>query len=235
MSAADILKELKPLGTASYKRTMMVHGAREPIFGVKISDLKKIVRRVGPDHQLALDLFDTGNYDAMYLAGLVADPTRMTRKDLQHWLNHAYCPGISGCTVAWVAAESPHGWVMGLKWIKSPKELHAAAGWSTLSSLAGRRDDAELDIPAYKKLLEHVAKTIHTQPNRVRYAMNNFVIAVGCFIKPLHKVALAAAKAIGEVSVDMHGTSCKVPFAPDYIRKVEARGSIGKKRCDTRC
>lgn len=235
MSAAEILKELKLLGSASYKKTMMVHGAREPIFGVKISDLKKIVSRVGPSYQLALDLFKTGNYDAMYLAGLIADATKMTKKDLQQWLEQSYSSGINEYTVPWVAAESAHGWELGLKWIESKNEDHAAAGWATLSSVAGRRNDSDLDIPAYRKLLDRVTKSIHKQPNRVKYAMNGFVIAVGSSIKTLHKDAVAAGNLIGEVSVDMNGTACKVPFAPEYIKKVEARGAIGKKRRDTRC
>ena len=235
MTAADILKELEPLGSESYKKTMMVHGAREPIFGVKIQDLKKIAKRVGKDYQLALDLFRTGNYDAMYLAGLIADDSRMTKKDLQQWLDQAYCPGINEYTVPWVAAESAHGWELGLKWIESKNEQHAAAGWSTLSSVAGRRDDSELDVPAFKKLLDRVEKSIHEQPNRVKYTMNGFVIAVGSYIEPLHKRAVEVGKSIGKVSVEMGGTSCKVPFAPDYIKKVEARGSLGKKRRDTRC
>jgi hypothetical protein len=235
MSAAEILKELELLGNDSYKKTMMTHGAREPIFGVKISDMKKIVSRVGTDYQLALDLFKSGIYDAMYLAGLIADATKMTKKDLQRWLDQAYCSGINEYTVPWVAGESAHGWELGLKWIESKNEQHAAAGWSTLSAVASRREDSDLDIPAYKNLLDRIANTIHTQPNRVRYTMNGFIIAVGSYITPLHKHAVAAGELIGRVSVDMNGTSCKVPFAPDYIKKVETRGSVGKKRRDARC
>ena len=235
MSATDILRELEPLGSESYKRTMMVHGAREPIFGVKIQDLKKIVKRVGTDYQLALDLFETGNYDAMYLAGLIADDSRMTRQDLQRWLDRAYCPGIHEFTVPWVAAESAHGWELGLEWIESTNERHTAAGWATLSSVASLRDDAELDLAALASLLDRVQRSIHEHPNRVRYTMNGFVIAVGSFVKPLHERAVAVARSIGEVFVDMGGTSCKVPLALDYIRKVEARGSLGKKRRSARC
>jgi 3-methyladenine DNA glycosylase AlkD len=39
------------------------------VFGVKIGDLKVIQKKVKKDHQLAMELFDTGIYDAMYLAG----------------------------------------------------------------------------------------------------------------------------------------------------------------------
>jgi hypothetical protein len=41
------------------------------------------------DYQLALDLYDTGIADAMYLAGLIADDAKMTQKDLQRWIEGA--------------------------------------------------------------------------------------------------------------------------------------------------
>src|SRR6187402_2126649 len=104
-TAADILAELKPLGTESYKRVLVKnHGVKEPFFGVKIGDLQKIRKRIGQDYQLALDLYATGNYDAMYLAGLIADEARMTKRDLHDWLAKAYCGALASVPVAWVAA-----------------------------------------------------------------------------------------------------------------------------------
>src|SRR5262245_51614229 len=117
-----ILKELEPLGTEGYRKIMRNHGARDPIFGVKISELQKIRKRVKKDYRLAKELFDTGNYDAMYLAGLIADDKQMTQKDLHRWVEQAYCPAIAENTVAWVAAESGLGWDLALKWIESKQE-----------------------------------------------------------------------------------------------------------------
>jgi 3-methyladenine DNA glycosylase AlkD len=235
MTAQAILDELKPLGKESYRKLMMTYGAREPIFGVKITDMKKIVKRVKKDYQLALDLYDTGVHDAMYLAGLIADDMKMTKKDLQHWLDKAYCPMLSEFTVPWVASESRYGRELALKWIDSKKEAVAAAGWSTLSGLVSITDDAELDLAELKQLLQRVEKTIHHQPNRVRYAMNSFVIAVGSYVKDLTRLAIETAKKIGKVSVDMGDTSCHTPDAVEYIRKIEKRGSIGKKRKSAKC
>ena len=101
MTANDILEEIKPLGSDGYKRVMFNHGVKEPCYGVKISDMQKIVKRIKMDYQLALDLYDTGVYDAMYLAGLIADDARMTRQNLQHWVAQAYCQGLSSATGAW--------------------------------------------------------------------------------------------------------------------------------------
>jgi 3-methyladenine DNA glycosylase AlkD len=87
MTAKKILEELEPPGHESLKKMLFTnYGVKEPCFGVKIGDLEKIQKRIKMDYQLALDLYDTGNYDAMYLAGLIADDARMTKKDLQRWV-----------------------------------------------------------------------------------------------------------------------------------------------------
>ena len=172
MTAQDIIDEIKPLGTESYKKVMLNHGVREPFFGVKIEDLKKIQKRIKKDYRLALDLYETGISEAMYLAGLIADESKMTKKDLQRWVDGAYCGLHSEYTVPWVAAESPHGRELGLKWIDSKKETVASAGWATLGSRVAVREDADLDLDELEQLLERVEETIHDQPNRVRYAMN---------------------------------------------------------------
>jgi hypothetical protein len=152
MTAAEIVAELKPLGTDGYKKVLRNHGVVEPFFGVKIEELKKIQKRIGI-------------YDAMYLAGLIADDLKMTKKDLRLWVTKANCPTLVGYTVPWVAAEGRYGHELALEWIESDKEKVASAGWSTLSNLVGIKDDAELDLPELKKLLQRVQKTIHRQPN----------------------------------------------------------------------
>jgi 3-methyladenine DNA glycosylase AlkD len=235
MTAKEILEELKPLGSESYKRVMIKHGVKEPFFGVKISELQKIVKRVKMDYQLALDLYDTGNYDAMYLAGLIADDARMTKADLKRWAAQAYCGGLCGATVPWVASGSKHGWELALEWIDSKKPLIAVTGWATLASLVSTRPDNELDLPALKQLLQRVQKTIHSSPDRVRYQMNSFVISVGCCVSPLTDTAIQVAEKIGPVTADMGDTSCQVPDAAEYIRKVQKRGTIGKKRKTAKC
>jgi 3-methyladenine DNA glycosylase AlkD len=236
MTAKEILAELKPLGRESYKRVLMNnHGVQEPFYGVAISELKKFQKRIKMDYQLALDLYDTGVHDAMYLAGLIADDARMTKKDLQRWMDKATCRSVAGVTVAWVASGNPHGREMALKWIESPKDMVAAAGWATLSSLVSINNDADLDLSELKQLLQRVQKTIHQTPDLVRYQMNSFVISVGCYVQPLTEFALQLGEKIGPVTCDLGDNDCQTPFAPDYIRKVQQRGTIGKKRKTAKC
>ncbi|MEO6326726.1 MAG: DNA alkylation repair protein [Thermoanaerobaculia bacterium] len=234
MTAKDIVAELTKMGTAQTKKTWLNHGAKEPCLGVKIEDMKKIQKRVKVDHQLALDLYDTGIADAMYLAGLIADDAKMTKKDLQKWLDGATWGTVAEYTVPWVASGGPHGREMALKWMESKDEAVASCGWQTYSSLVATREDADLDLPEIKSLLQRVASSIHQQPNRVKYVMNGFVVAVGCYVKPLHALAVKTANGIGKVAVDLVG-GCKISFAPDAIEKFEARSAIGKKRKTAKC
>jgi hypothetical protein len=63
--------------------------------------------------------------------------------------------------------------------------------------------------------------------------MNSFIIAVGAYVTDLTSEAQRVAKSIGKFTIDMGDTSCKVPYAPDYIQKALARGVKKKKmaRC----
>ena len=235
MTADEIVAQLKPLGTDTYKKVLLNHGISEPVFGVKIEELKKMQKKIKMDYRLALDLYDTGIYDAMYLAGLIADDLKMTRRDLQHWVEKASSATLSQYTVPWVAAESMHGRELALEWIESNSESVASSGWATLSGLVAIRTDVDLDLLELEQLLRRVQRTIHQQPNRVRSAMNAFVIAVGSYVQALTAVAVQVGANIGTVEVGVGGTACKVPYAPDYIAKVQQRGAIGKKRKTTKC
>lgn len=235
MTANDILEELRALGRDGYKRVLLNHGVAEPCFGVKIEELQKIRKRIRRDYRLALELYDSGVYDARYLAGLIADDVRMTRKDLQHWVTTADCGPLVGFTVPWVAAGNPHGRSIALEWIESPAELVAAAGWATLACWVAIKDDAELDRTELNGLLERVRRTIHESPDKVRYWMNGFVISVGSYVRELTETALKCGERIGTVTVDMGRTACQVPYAPDSIRKVMERGTVGRKRKSAKC
>ena len=80
MTKDEVLTELKSYGDAQTKKTLMRHGAHEPVFGVKVADLKKILKKTKKNHELSLELYETGNSDAMYLAGLMADEKQISKE-----------------------------------------------------------------------------------------------------------------------------------------------------------
>lgn len=232
MTATEVLKELEIYGEESIKNALKKHGAKEPFFGVKVENLKKIIKKTKKNHELSLELYKTGNSDAMYLAGLMADEKQITEAQLDEWIENAYWFYLSEHAVPCVAADTDFGFEIGLKWIKSEKEHIASAGWSTLVNYARIHND--LNVDAYSKLLDKVLEEIHQAQNRVRYTMNGFVISTGTFINELTEKSLIIAEKIGKINVEMGGTACKVPLAKEYIVKAKSQGIIGKKRKSAR-
>lgn len=92
-SVDEVLAALEQKGSAQTRKIQARHGApADAMYGVKIGDIKAIAKRIKGNQQLALDLYDTGNSDAMYLAGVVADGRQMTKRQLDAWCKAQ--PGI---------------------------------------------------------------------------------------------------------------------------------------------
>ncbi len=235
-TVAEVMSELKKMGTEQTRKTFARHGAPlDKMFGVKVGDMKLILKKIKGNQSLAMDLYATGNSDAQYLAGLVADGAEMSKKEIENWAKTAAWHMVGEYTVPWVASENENGPELAMKWIKSKDESLAATGWATYSSIVSTRPDEELDLGEIDTLLSKVVKEVHDAPGRVAYAMNSFVINVGSYVKPLLAKAKAAAKKIGVVAIDMGDTSCKVPVATEYITKIEAMSRVGQKRKSAKC
>ena len=236
MSAvAEVMKELEQLGSPQTLKTLRRHGADGPMFGVKVGDLKPIAKRIREDQTLALALWDTGNSDARYLAGLAADGSKMTLKQLDNWAKTAWWHMLSEYSVPFVASEHPQALALAKKWIGAKPISLQCSGWTTYAATLSVRADADLDLDEIEELLLVVERSLATAPDRVKYVMNGFVIAVGCYVKPLLAKAKATAKRIGVVHVDVGDTACKVPLAVDYIAKAEQAKRVGQKRKTAKC
>lgn len=235
MKLADVMLRLASQGSATTKRTFLRHGAQEPLFGVKVGDLKPLQKELKGEQKLALELYATGNSDAMYLAGLIANGAQMTEQQLDDWARKANWSMLAEYTVPWVASEHPQGLEIALRWIDSKEELIAAAGWATLGALLATRPDDQLPVATFTKLLRRVGKELKRSPNRVRYTMNGFVISAGTYSEPLAELALEVAAAVGTVEVDVGETACKVPDAATYIAKSRKGDRAAPKRKSVRC
>lgn len=235
MTLDQVMKELAAKGSESVKKLLVKHGAKEPFFGVKVGDLKPIHKKLKGEQALALQLYATGNGDAQYLAGMIAEGAKMTPAQLQKWAETAGWGMISNTIMPWVASEHPEGFALAAKWIDAKDEAVVVTGWRTLGALAAVVPDEQLPMKAYGALLDRVAKTITAAPDDVRLAMNGFIIMVGTYLAPLGDKAIATARKVGKVEADMGDTACKIPDAEAYILKSRRGAAVAPKRKTVRC
>ena len=233
----SVMTELKSKGKESFLKTYIRHGIpAERTFGVSNADLKVIAKTIKSRQDLALELYATGNMDAMYLAGIIVDGANVTKEQLETWAKTTHgMPLIAEHTVPWAVVDHPDAWILATKWIGENDESVESVGWSTLSGLVTITPDEKLPLDEIEKLLNHIVTNIDSAKNRVKAKMNGFVIAVGSYVSPLNQKAKDTAAKLGAVKVDVGDTDCKIPLALEYIAKVEKAGKAGQKRKTIRC
>ena len=227
MNKNQVMKQLKALGTAQNRKVYTRHLGPVDMFGVSYANLVKLKRQIKVDHELAEQLWDTGNLDARVLATMIADPAQMTARKLEAWVKVADNRGTASA-LSNLAAESPVAFKRMEKWTKSKNEWISVTGWHVLASLA--RENEDLSDGVLGGYLERVEAEIHGAKNYTRYAMNNALISIGIRNPKLRKKAMAAAKRIGKVEVDHGQTGCKTPDAVPYITKAVAHQASKAKK-----
>ncbi|UYY97995.1 DNA alkylation repair protein [Peribacillus frigoritolerans] len=235
MNVEMVMQELEALGKERTKKMYISNGAHEPLFGVATGAMKPIVRKIKINQDLAEELYSTGNYDAMYFAGIIADPKAMTESDYDRWMDAAYFYMLSDYVVAVTLSESDIAQEVSDKWITSGEELRMSAGWSCYCWLLGNRKDVEFSESKISDMLDLVKNTIHESPERTKSAMNNFLYTVGISYLPLHEKAVETAKAIGIVEVKRDKKKTSFLNAYESIQKEVGRGRLGFKRKHVRC
>ncbi len=235
MTLKEVLDEFKARASEKSTSIMENQGATNAM-GVKVEDMKKIVKRIKQNKSLSLELFATGIPDAQYMAGLISAPEEMTREEIQLWAETANYWMISEHPVAWAVSEGRFAMELATEWIDSPEEKIASCGWASLAAYVSMRSNDEIDFALIEKLLDRAKGQMAAEErNRVRYTMNGFIIAVGAYCPQLTDKCIAIGNELGTLKIKLAGAGCKVPFAPEHIRKAIERGSDQKKRKSPRC
>ena len=235
MNLELVMQELEALGKERTKKIYLSNGAHEPIFGVATGAMKPIVKKIKINQPLAEELYATGNYDAMYFAGIIADPNAMTESDYDRWMDAAYFYMLSDFVVAVTLSESNIAQEVADKWIASGEELRMSAGWSCYCWLLGNQQDTEFSQSKISNMLDSVKNTIHNSPERTKSAMNNFLYTVGISYLPLHEKAVETAKAIGTIEIQRDNKKSSFLNAYESIQKEVDKGRLGFKRKNVRC
>jgi len=219
MTLREVLAALKKAGTAQNRKIYGRHGVTGKMFGVSYATLGMLRKKIKLDHELAVQLWKTGNHDARVLATMVEDPAVTTGEDIDAWAkdlgNYVITDAFAG-----LVSRTPFALKKIEKWIDASGEWVGRVGWLVLARMARESSVPDSYFIPHLDTIEH---KIHTRKNRVRDAMNSALIAIGLRNPRMRALALAVAARIGKVDVDHGETGCKTPDAASYIMKAATR------------
>ena len=231
MNFNEVMNELESLGTEQNKKIYRNHGADIELFGVSVANLKKVAKKLKNSHDIGMELLYSGNADAIYLSQWIVNPKKLSINDYEKILDSTnYYLVIESVIAPLVAKNTDLSFDCLYKWIDSDKHRYRQAAYSLLSIILGSYDNELIDMDYITKRLEYVENNIQKEENRVRYTMNNFVMAAGISLPAFTQIAIDVSLNAGKVYVDMGKTACNVPVAHKYIKHAESINKIGIKR-----
>ena len=229
MSLPQVMATLEAMGTEQTRRTYLRHGVGEPLFGVRFGDLRPLAKRLGRDHDLARELWATGNADARLLACMVADPGLVSEAELDDWLSAMDSYVLVDVFVAELAAKVPGRRERAERWIASERDRVAQAGWDLMNAVA--ISDEAVPDDYFAAQLALIADRMAGYGNWTRRAASNAITGIGLRNASLEAEARRAAASIGTVDFDPGQTACVMPDPIAYLEKTKAyREAQARKR-----
>lgn len=217
----ETLARLEELGAPQNRKVYPRHGVKGPLFGVSYANLRKLAKRLAPDHRLAVELWSSGNHDARVLAAMLDDPSRTTERTLRERLADVDNYVLADALASLVGRTSFRD-ELAADWTTDPEdEWTGTVGWSLVAAQALDVDRQSDEY--FTERLSYIERNIAVAANRVRHSMNGALIAIGCRSQEMRKAAEETAGRIGKVEVDHGRTSCKTPDAIPYLARVWER------------
>jgi 3-methyladenine DNA glycosylase AlkD len=161
-------------------------------FGVPVPEIRRLARRVGTDHEMALELWRTGMAEARILACLVADPARVTADQLARWARQLKSWDVCDAFASFLVRPSPMAATAARDWPAREEEFVKRAGYVVIASLAVH-DKAASDA-VFRRLLQVVVRHARDERNFVRKAVSWAIRQIGKRNFALNREAIAAAR-----------------------------------------
>ncbi|MCG3132600.1 MAG: hypothetical protein FLDDKLPJ_03463 [Phycisphaerae bacterium] len=233
MNVKEVLAKLESMGDEgrrAYNLKPAPHGipaGKLKQFGVAMGDLRKLAAKIRKDHELALELWKTGNIDAQLLAILIMKPKEVSAKELDKMVREATFTQVADWLNAYIVKEQPPDdrEALRIKWMKDKNGWAARAGWNLAASKinkegAGGKDVEGLDLPA---LLDRIEKEMPKAAPETQWTMNNTLMAIGINHEKHRKRAIAIGEKIGLYKDWPMSKGCIIPYVPTAVPAMAKR------------
>lgn len=168
----ELLAELAALDNPKIRAVNEKHGDDH---GVNLTALRAIATRLKTRHELARELWATGDTAARLLALLICRPKSFDRAELDTMLREARTPKAHDWLVNYVVKKHPGAEDLRQSWLADPDPVVASAGWALTSDRVVKRPDG-LDLAG---LLDVIEAEMADAPDRLQWAMNTCLAQIG--------------------------------------------------------
>lgn len=231
MTVQEILAELESLGDEARRRHNTKAGAPDNQFGVKLGDIRALAKKLKSDHDLALELWQTGNVEAQLVGVLIMKPKALSAAELDELTRTVTCAQVADWLNAYIVAAHPEKEALREKWMKvkvgkaaekNGDHWAARAGWNLTASRInkGKGEEDGVDVEA---LLDRIEAELPKAKPEVQWTMNSTLGAIGIHHARHRKRAVAIGEAIGLYRDWPVSKGCTPPYVPVWVAEMVKR------------
>ena len=197
--AAAVLAELEGLGNETDRAGMARFGIKvDDAYGVSVTQLRRIAKRLGRDHELAGALWASGNHEARLLAAFVDEPARVDADQMERWAAEFDSWDVCDEVTTDLFDQTPLAWAKAVEWATRPEEFVKRAGFAMMAGLAVH--DKAAGDEAFLGLFGAIERGAFDERNFVRKAVNWALRNIGKRDRALHEAAIGCALHIRETA-----------------------------------
>ncbi|MEM7049240.1 MAG: DNA alkylation repair protein [Acidobacteriota bacterium] len=219
MTLEQALTELEALGNERMRAQNLRHGSGDNQYGVRRGDVRKLAKQIKTDHELALELWDTGNIDARFLAILLIKPKSLSADEVDRLVRSLTFVQVSDWLISYVVKKHRDKEALRQQWMTSDDPMAGRAGWALTAERIAKSPDG-LDLPA---LLDRLESEMGDAAAEVQWTMNIALVEIGIQHPEYRERALAIGEALGIYSDYPVSKGCTSPFAPIWINEMVSR------------
>ncbi|PIS07877.1 DNA alkylation repair protein [Candidatus Berkelbacteria bacterium CG10_big_fil_rev_8_21_14_0_10_43_13] len=199
MTAEEIIAQLKTYESAKNREGMARFGitGENVLGGPNLPTLRKIAKEIGRNHELALELWNSGIHEARMLAVFIDEPDKVTEKQLDDWAADFDSWDICDQTCSNLFDKTDFAYRKAFELVKREEEFVRRTGFVIITALSVH--DKKMADEEFVKFFPMIKKYATDERNFVKKAVNWCLRQIGKRNKELNKKAIKLAEEIKQI------------------------------------
>lgn len=195
-------------------------------FGIGLTQLRKLAKKIGKNHKLALELWGTQNHDAKVIGLLIDDPKKITRDQAERQVEEVDAGMLahvfSSCDAT--LPKTSFAFDLAVEWIASKDEKRRRCGYGLIYELSKKPKHKGMTDEFCLERIAEIDRLLESEESSIRLAMGGALMGLGKRNKKLNRAAVKVAKRLGPIDYDSGDSNCE-PFdvlkhlTSDYLKE----------------
>ena len=198
MQYNEIIQKIKSLANPENVAGMARFGINvTSAYGISVYTLRKMAKEIGKDHELALELWESGIHEARLLACLIDRPDMVTGEQMENWVQDFDSWDVCDVCCGHLFDRTALAYQKAREWSERREEFVKRAGFALMAALSVH--DKKASDEAMSEFLPIIKREATDERNFVKKAVNWALRQIGKRNLKLNEMAIKTAGEIKQI------------------------------------